>query len=203
MNRIPKEQSQHGSPKEQQKVLMVGQSKYNISQCLVRWVLPDADTDNREPTPHTGPTSAQIKTSDQGGTEGISEDILTQPLLDGGQGKKNVLPNVLTKPQGDVNAGGSTVKLQTKLQPTQTNWAGGQRLGKANINISQPYDLITDRGQQVPTQTQQPITTGAWTTNTKGAPTNIDGLLPPIIEATGNLVAGKDIEKLRLQNKRR
>jgi hypothetical protein len=133
--------------------------------------------------------------------EGISEDVLTQPLLDGGQGKKNVLPSVLTKPQGDVNADGSTAKLQTKIQPTQTNWAGGQRPRKANINNLQPYDLIMDRGQQVPTQTQQPITMGAWTTNTKGAPTNIDGLLPPIIEATGNLVAGKDIKKLCLQKK--
>jgi hypothetical protein len=134
--------------------------------------------------------------------EGISEDILTQPLLDGGQGKKNsVLPSVLTKPQGDVKADGSTAKLQTKLQPIQTNWAGGQCPGKANINNLQPYDLITDRGQQVPTKTQQPITMDAWTTNRKGAPTNIDGLLQPIIEATGNLVAGKDIKKLHLQNK--
>jgi hypothetical protein len=36
-----------------------------------------------------------------------------------------------------------------------------------------------------------------------GASNHLDGLLPPVLEATGSLVAGKDIKKLHLQNKRR
>ncbi len=79
MNTIYKEQSQHGSAKKQQKALMVGQSKYNISQHLGQWLQPDAFMEEGEPNPHhTGPNSNPAKTANHGDTEGILEDNILQ-----------------------------------------------------------------------------------------------------------------------------
>jgi hypothetical protein len=125
-------------------------------------------------------------------TKGATEDILQKPLLDGGQGETNVSNNVFLQLQGDVNA---EVGKTTTLPNPPTNREDGQFPERVNSNDARPHDVNAERGQ--PTSTHSQPGKG------NASQCHLDGLSPPILDATGNLVAGRDIKKLPLQNKRR
>ncbi len=175
----------------------MGHSKYNLSRRIERWSQPAVIVDKREPHPQQTATNASSSSNNE--TEGASEDFLRQPLLDGGQGENNKFDNVFTQPQGDVNA---DVGTNNKLPTSPSNggdWHPPKRAISSNLH---PHDINMERVQPTSTQAQQ-LNGSAMGIITQSVSNHLEGLLPPIIEATGNLVAGKDIEKLRLQNKRR
>jgi hypothetical protein len=119
-------------------------------------------------------------------------------LMGDGQGKTIDFLGVLAQPQGDVNADGGTIKLP----PAPHNRVGWQRPERANSNNLHPYNVKTDQGQHISTHAQH-VKGSTMMNKSQGASNHLNGLLPPVLEATGSLVAGKDIKKLCLQNKRR
>ncbi len=197
INALCNQQHQHISAEQQQKALAVGQSKYNLSQQLKQWLQPAIISDDVEPTPHqtSSPNNSTNKISHDD-SEGVSEDILRQPFLDGGQGRTIDFLGVITQPQGDVNVDGGTIKLS----PAPHNRVGWQCPERANSNNLHPYDVKTDQGQHISTHVQH-VKGSTMMNKSQGASNHLAGLLPPVLEAMGSLVAGKDIKKLRLQNK--
>jgi hypothetical protein len=135
--------------------------------------------------------STNVISSGNKATEGATEDILRKPLLDGGQGETKVSNNVFSQPQGDVNA---EVGTTTTLLNPPTNGKDGQFPERVNSNNAHLHDVNAERGQ--PTSTHSQLDNG------NASQCHLGGLSPPILDATSNLVAGRDIKKLRLQNKR-
>jgi hypothetical protein len=72
---------------------------------------------------------------------------------------------------------------------------GGTSTAGGPINAN-PTTLWELDGAQYPNHTQKG-------SGNKNVDQQVEGLLPPTLEATGQLVSGKDIKRLRLQNKRR
>jgi hypothetical protein len=89
----------------------------------------------------------------------------------------------------------------TSYQPPHQTGGIGNPQKWANSSNLNPHDINAERVQPTSTQAQQ-INGSAMGIITQSVSKHLEGLLPPIIKATGNLVTGKDIEKLRLQNKR-
>jgi hypothetical protein len=87
------------------------------------------------------------------------------------------------------------VDTTTTLPNPPTNGEDGQFPERVNSNDAHPHDVNTERGQPTSTHSQPG--------NGTACQGHLNGFSPPILNATGNLVAGRDIEKLRLQNKRR
>jgi hypothetical protein len=78
-----------------------------------------------------------------------------------------------------------------------------QYLEQGNVNNSQPQSLNAERETATllaKCHKGNGITRGHRTSN---GPDSHEGLLPPVIEATSTPVAGRDIERLWLQNKQR
>jgi hypothetical protein len=140
----------------------------------------------------TQQASTNAASSGNNATNGATEDILRKPLLDGGQGETNFSNNVFLHPQVDVNA---EVGTTTTLPDPPTNGEDGQFPERVNSNNACPHDVNAECGQPTLTHSQPG--------NGTACQGHLDGLSPPILNATGSLVAGRDIEKLRLQNKRR
>jgi hypothetical protein len=197
MNTLDNQQHQQLSGEQQQKALAVRQSKYNLSRLIEQWLQPAVIMDEREP--HLQQTATNASSSSNNETKRASEDILRQPLLGGGQGEKNKFDNVFAQPQGDVNA---DVGTNNKLPTSPSNRGDQQPPKRVNSSNLYPHDINAERVQPTSTQAQQ-LNGSATGIITQSVSNHLEGLLPPIIEATGNLFAGKDIEKLRLQNKRR
>ncbi len=96
-----------------------------------------------EPTSHqTSLSNNSTNKISHDDSKGVSEDILRQPFLDGGQGKTIDFLGVLAQPQGDVNADEGTIKLP----PAPHNRVGRQCPERANSNNLHPYDVKTDQG---------------------------------------------------------
>ena len=114
------------------------------------------------------------------------DDSLRAPLLDGGQGEICPVICALVEPRGDDNAG---------AMPTNN---------KPSNNLENGYSMqLEQRGNNDLLQLPGPDKSGLRATIRINHDEALEGLLPPIIEATGAEVVGKDIERLRLQNKRR
>ncbi len=199
INALCNQQHQHISAKQQHKALVVGQSKYNLSQRLKRWSQPAIISDKVELTPHqTSSSNNSTNKISHNNSKGVSEDMLRQPFLDGGQGKTIDVLGVLAQLQGDVNSDGGTIKFP----PASHNRVGWQCPERANSNNLHPYNVKTDQGQHTSTHAQH-VKGSTMVNKSQGASNHLDGLLPPVLEATGSFIKGKDIKKLHLQNKRR
>jgi hypothetical protein len=117
------------------------------------------------------------------------DDTLHAPLLDGRQGKNCISNNAHSSQlPGDVIA-------------DQAHTTNREHPHKQD-ELAQPAD------QSKPTHQPYRSSTGLYNPNIPEkavATTNraqlVDGLLPPTLEATGQLVLGKDIDRLCLQNK--
>ena len=188
--RTANQQDQDLTGEQQLKVLTIGRIKFNLSRHIVRWSQPCTVTDDTAQQMQQASTNAI--SSGNKATKGATEYILQKPLLDGGQGETNVSNNVFLQPQGDVNA---EVGTTTTLPNPPTNGEDGQFPERVNSNDAHPHDVNTERGQPTSTHSQPG--------NGTACQGHLNGFSPPILNATGNLVAGRDIEKLRLQNKRR
>ncbi len=139
MNTLGNQQHQQLSGEQQQKALAVGHSKYNLSQRIERWSQQAVIMDEREP--HLQQTATNASSSCNNETEGASEDLLRQPLLDGRQGENNKFDNVFVQPQGDVNADVST---NNKLLTSPSNGGDQQPPIRANSSNLHPHDINAD-----------------------------------------------------------
>jgi hypothetical protein len=162
----------------------------HLSRRIVRWSQPCMVTNNT--AQQTQQASIKAISSGNNATDGATEDILRKPLLDGGQGETNFSNNVFSHPQGDVNA---EVDTTTTLPNPPTNGEDGQFPERVHSNNEHPHDVNAE--------CRQPTSTHSQPGNGTACQGHLDGLSPPTLNATGNLVAGRDIKKLRLQNKRR
>jgi hypothetical protein len=188
--RTANQRDQDLTGEQELKVLAIGRSKFNLSRRIVRWLQPCMVTNDTAQQKQQASTNAI--SSGNSATDGATEDILRKPLLDGGQGETNVSNNVFLQPQGDVNA---EVGTTTTLPNPPTNGEDGQFPERVNSYNAHSHDVNAERGQPTSTHSQPG--------NGNARQGHLDGLSPPILNATGNLVAGRDIKKLQLQNKRR
>jgi hypothetical protein len=187
--RIANKRDQELTGEQELKVLAIGRSKFNLSCRIVQWWQPCMVTNNT--TQQTQQASTNAMSSGNNATDGATEDILQKPLLDGGQVETNFSNNVFLHPQGDVNA---EVGTTTTLPNPPTNGEDGQLPERVNSNDVHPHDVNAECGQPTSTHSQPG--------NGTACQGHLDGLSPPILDATGSLVAGRDIKKLQLQNKR-
>ena len=122
-----------------------------------------------------------------------ADEALKQPLLDGGQGESNGNNNnKLLHPRGDISqrASDQGKECQHLLQERDIPACPAVQSMQTRQSCGSSIDI-----------TVPPIPKRAVTTPSRHR-SEFEGLKPPILQATGSLVSGKDIEKLRLQNKR-
>jgi hypothetical protein len=173
-----------------QKALVVDQQRHNLLQRYEQWAQPAVILDKTEPSSPTGSTNACINESASGTPD---KDALPQPLLDGGQGENSVFTIAFARPHGYVNADADAGNSPTSFPPNKEE--------RHQPNHPFLHNGNAVHGQLTSVHAHQP--NGSTMGQTDTSVTNhLEGLLPPIIEATGEPVAGRDIEKLRLQNKR-
>jgi hypothetical protein len=184
-----KHEQQHEG--HRQKALAVGQQLHNLSRRYEQWAQLAVILDETEPSPPTVSTSAGINSSAIGPPD---EDALLQPLLDGGQGEHIDFTTAFARPYGDVNADADAGNLPTSSPPNKEE--------RNQLNHPIPHNGNAVHGQLTSVHAHELNGSTMGQTNTSVA-NHLEGLLPPTIEATGEPVAGRDIEKLRLQNKRR
>ena len=145
--------------------------------------------------------------------DGDSNEFLAKPLLDGGQGKNNS-NTTLPLPRGDISHGPishgtecPTIPLErdTPARPAECHGTIGHGTECPTI----PLERDTPAGPaEQSTQTQQSCGSATEPMNPKiptravklqtGQEQVLEGLKPPTLAATGSLVSGKDIKKLRL-----
>jgi hypothetical protein len=123
--------------------------------------------------------------------EGAPIDILTQPLVNGGQGKSGGNGNqTLLHQEEDINHGLS--------QGSKCHHLPHERDPPACPAVKSTQTQLTCGGS---TDSTVPPTPKRAVAMPSGQGIEFEGLEPPTLTATGTLVSGKDIEKLRLQNK--
>ena len=165
----------------EQKALAIGKSKLDHSRRIDRWAQQcTSGGDQETPTTAPGTTTESDKMAQP-------EEKLRAPLLDGGQGETSSVICALVEPRGDVNADTRHINNKSSYVP-QTG----------NLMQIQTGDQVND-----PPLSPGPDTSGLRVSQRVNVHRSLEGLLPPVIDATGAAVAGKDIERLRLQNKRR
>ncbi len=87
--------------KPRQKELALGKSKSNIARRMAQWAEPAIIIDDKSSVATDKQQVSNININEQD-----SNKFLTQPLLDGGQGKANGNDNhTLLQPRGDINHG--------------------------------------------------------------------------------------------------
>ena len=165
----------------EQKALAIGKSKLDHSRRIDRWAQQCTSGGDQETT------KAAPGTTTEGDKIAQPEEKLRAPLLDGGQGETSSVMCALVEPRGDVNAGTRPINNKSSYVPPT-----------GNLMQKQKGDQVND-----PRHSPGPDTSGLRVPQRVNVHRSLEGLLPPVIDATGAAVIGKDIERLRLQNKRR
>jgi len=169
------------------KALAIGRSKLKQSQRVARWSRQFENYDEPSPKEHVHVTFISDEASDR------PDDKLRAPYLDGGQGEPCDLNCTLVEPRWDVKAGASPPNNKSSEFPTE----GSPMQPDGPSNATDSLSCLSSRKPQ--TEKRQPLHPNGQA-DEHGLRA---GLLPPVIETTGAEVVGKDIERLRLQNKRR
>ena len=200
------QQNKKRNDDNKQKEIAIGRSKFNQSWQVERWPHQLKNYDKSAPLQHSPGTLLDPKAID------IPDNSLREPLLDGGQGEKFSVKCALVEPRGDVNASARPNNNKPLNIPNNGYSMHPPNNKPSNIPNNgysmHPNDRgnITDslscppRGEQETAtplvQAPRPDASGQKVGKQANEYDALEGLLPPIIEATGAEVVGRDIEKL-------
>jgi hypothetical protein len=190
------QQNKKHTNNDKQKELAIGRSKFNQSQRVKRWSRQLNNYGKFALLQHSPGTLIDPEATD------TPDKSLWEPLLDGGQGEKFPVKCALVEPQGDVN---TSARLGNNKPSNIPNFGYSMHPNDRG-HITDSLSRFPSGEQKTATpfvQTPGPDSSGPRVGKQTNEYDAREGLLPPIIMATGVEIVGRDIEKLRLQNKRR
>jgi hypothetical protein len=173
--------------KRRQRELAVGKCMSNIARRMAQWAEPAIIINDESSVATDKQQLNKVNINEQESTE-----ILTHPLLGGGQGKTNGNNNhTLLHPRGDISQ--RTLNQGNECQHLPHERDTPACPAEKSMQTRQPCGSSTDiKVQHTPERA---------VAMPSGHGIKFKGLKPPTLQATGSLVPGKDIEKLRLKNK--